>query len=96
MKPAALALLIALAVSACATRPEPRPDPVVSVQYVDRPVAVPCVSTSIGDPPTYSDSDDALRAAPDAAERYRLVALGRVERTGRLEVLEAALSVCRE
>lgn len=95
-----LALLLAAAgtvsLGACATRPEPEPEPVVRVQYVDRPVAVPCVDERVGGPPVYTDSDDALRAAPDAAERYRLVSLGRIERTARLEILEAALSVCRE
>lgn len=88
------ALLSAAMLASCATTPPP--EPVVRTVTVNVPVAVPCVPETIGEAPVYSDSDEAVRAAADGAERYRLLFVGRGERNARLAVLESALGGCRE
>jgi hypothetical protein len=46
-------------------------------------------------PPRYPDTDAALRRAPGAADRYQLLAAGRILRNQRLEQLEAVVAGCR-
>jgi hypothetical protein len=62
-------------------------------------VAVPtraeCVPANLGSAPIYPDTDIALRAAPDAAERFRLLAQGRGVRVVRLAELESVVEGCR-
>jgi hypothetical protein len=60
------------------------------------PVPVPCVSADFPKPPTYSDTREALRQAPDQAEFLRLLAAGWPLRDARLKALEAALEPCRK
>lgn len=74
----------------------PKPEPVVRTVTVKVPVAVECVPATLGDAPAYPDSDEALRAAPDAAERYRILFLGRLLRDARLAELEPVIVSCRE
>ncbi len=45
--------------------------------------------------PRYPDTDKALRAAGGAADRYQLLAAGRLVRARRLAELERALEGCR-
>lgn len=88
-----LAILAAGSVSACASTgaaPEPR---IVTVE-VAVPVASPCVPASLGAPPEYPDTDDALRAAPDGATRYQLVIAGRGLREARLNEVEPVVAAC--
>jgi hypothetical protein len=54
-----------------------------------------CVPRTLGPPPRYPDSDAALRAAAGAADRYQLMAAGRLMRQKRLEELERAVAACR-
>ncbi len=68
----------------------------VQIQTVKVPVPVACVSDSFPATPSYPDTDDALRAAVDAAERYRLIAVGRLLRDARLGELEPAVAACRK
>lgn len=69
-------------------RPPPPPPP---------PPAPPraCVPKTLGPPPRYPDTDAALRGAPGAADRYQLMAAGRILRQQRLEELERVVAGCR-
>lgn len=87
----ALALLPLLALAACATKPEP----VIRTIEVKVPVAVECVPKALPGPPTYPDTDAALRAAPSAADRYLLTAAGRLLRVQRLAEVEPVIAACR-
>lgn len=84
--------------------PEPpvlavRPPTVVQVAPPPGHRAAPpsrsCVPRTLGPPPRYPDSDAALRAAAGAADRYQLMAAGRLMRQKRLEELERAVAGCR-
>lgn len=54
-----------------------------------------CVPKGVGSPPRYPDTDQALRSAAGAADRYQLMAAGRLLRQQRLEELERVLAGCR-
>jgi hypothetical protein len=53
------------------------------------------VPKSLPGPPGYPDTDAALRAAAGAADRYQLLAAGRILRKDRLEDLERVVAGCR-
>jgi len=61
--------------------------------FVPRPVK--CVPEELGPPPAYPDSDAALRDAGGAADRYQLLAAGRILRERRLAELEKVVEGCR-
>jgi len=82
-------ILCALALAGCATSRAPPPI------IVKVPVPVPCVSDQLPGRPTYADTAEALRAAPDLAEFTRLMAAGWPLRDARLVALEAAVEACR-
>lgn len=87
-------LLPVLLVAACAHTPAP-PEPQVVTVEVPVPVAQPCVPRQVSPtPPEYVDTDDALRAARDAAERFQLLWAGRSQRNSRLAELEPVVSAC--
>jgi hypothetical protein len=69
------------------TLPAPPPPP--------PPVQKSCVPKGLDPPPRYPDSDAALRAAAGAADRYQLMAAGRLLRQKRLEALERIIAGCR-
>jgi hypothetical protein len=54
-----------------------------------------CVPRGFPRPPHYPDTDAALRDAGGAADRYQLMAAGRILRTLRLAELEKILEGCR-
>jgi hypothetical protein len=98
-----LALAAAAGLAACATRPpltpaapqpaaQPPPPRIVRM-FVPRPVK--CVPDELGAPPAYPDSDTALRDAGGAADRYQLLAAGRILRQQRLQRLEEVVRRCR-
>jgi len=68
-------------------RPAPPPPPA--------PVKRACVPKSFPRAPAYPDSDAALRDAGGAADRYQLMAAGRVLRALRLAELERIVEGCR-
>ena len=70
-------------------------EPVVRTVPVNKPVAVQCVPGTLESTPDYPDTDDALRNAVDAAERYRLVAAGRLMRDARLSEIESVVQTCK-
>lgn len=77
--------------------PEPPPPPLAEVRPPPPPPQVQrsCVPRGIGGPPRYPDTDAALRAAGGAADRYQLMAAGRLMRQRRLEELERVVAGCR-
>lgn len=77
-----------------APTPEPPPPPPV-VKPPPPPPPKSCVPRNLPPPPRYPDTDAALRAAPGAADRYQLMAAGRLLRQQRLEDLERVVSGCR-
>lgn len=74
------------------------PPPVVVVTKPPPPPPPPpksCVPRTLAPPPRYPDSDAALRNAPGAADRYQLLAAGRIVRQERLAELERVIAGCR-
>lgn len=92
--PALAALWGAVLVTGCATRPKPTPSPILTPIEVVVPVATGCVPPNITPAPVYPDTDDALKSAIDAAERYLLLYAGRKLRDARLGELEPIVSGC--
>jgi hypothetical protein len=103
-------ILAAVAVSGCETMPKepaspiveaaPKPPPPQHIIHIPPPPPPPpppksCVPKSLPSPPKYPDSDAALRAAGGAADRYQLIAAGRLVRIDRLSVLEKIIAGCR-
>lgn len=87
-----VALLPLALLAGCATKPEP----IVRVVTVIKPVSVSCTPATLSPAPSYPDTDEALRSAVDAAERYRLLFVGRLLRDSRLGELEPIIQTCRE
>ena len=77
--------------------PAPGPTPQAPPRAIRVPVPVPvkCVPETLGPPPVYPDSDAALRDAGGAADRYQLLAAGRLLRGQRLQKLEDVVRRCR-
>jgi hypothetical protein len=78
----------------------PTPEPSLTLPKPTPPASAPapprsCVPKGLGPPPRYPDTDAALRAAPGAADRYQLMAAGRILRQERLDELERAIAGCR-
>lgn len=78
-----------------APSPAPIPAPPVRPPPQPPPPAKSCVPKSLSPPPGYPDTDAALRNAGGAADRYQLLAAGRILRKQRLEELERAILGCR-
>lgn len=103
----AVALIAAAALAGCATRaplapmpsaavpPPPATTPAPRVVRVIVPKPVKCVPDDLGPPPAYPDGDAALRDAGGAADRYQLLAAGRILREQRLQRLEDVVKRCR-
>lgn len=75
-----------------AAAPAPPREVVVKVPV---PVKEACVPKSFPRAPRYPDSDAALREAGGAADRYQLLAAGRLLRDRRLAELEKIVEGCR-
>lgn len=89
-----LAALIFLTLTACGR--EVAPPPVAVPVVVDKAVAVSCVPSNYQrEAPEYPDTNEALRAAPDAAVRYQLLWAGRSLRIARERENEAVISGCK-
>lgn len=106
----ALLAVAALAVAGCQSLKSRKPPPKAAAPPVlvlpkPAPAAPPppgvapapraCVPKTLGLPPRYPDTDAALRAAGGAADRYQLLAAGRILRQQRLEELERVIAGCR-
>jgi hypothetical protein len=100
-----VAVSAALLSAACAAVKTPAPGPAMAAApapvapprevVVKVPVKETCVPKSLPAPPHYPDSDAALRDAGGAADRYQLLAAGRILRAKRLALLERVLEACR-
>jgi hypothetical protein len=103
-------LAAALLLGACASLPGARPPDQVRAQatapappvaevtrevVVRVPVKTACVPKALPAAPRYPDSETALREAGGAADRYQLLAAGRILRNRRLAVLERVIEACR-
>jgi hypothetical protein len=75
----------------------PPPPPILVMPKPPPPPPAPksCVPKTLPPPPRYPDTDAALRASPGAADRYQLMAAGRILRQQRLEDLERVVAGCR-
>jgi hypothetical protein len=87
---------------AVAVPPPAAPPPVSTSQAVEPlivkvpvPVKEACVPKAFPHAPKYPDNDAALRDAGGAADRYQLMAAGRLLRDRRLAELEKAVDGCR-
>ena len=92
-----------------AKKPEPAPAPVPVAAPPPAPIIVmpskpppppppppkSCVPRNLPQSPRYPDTDAALRNAAGAADRYQLMAAGRILRQQRLEDLERVVQNCR-
>jgi hypothetical protein len=74
--------------------PPPAPPAPVIVK-VPVPVREACVPKGFPRAPRYPDTDTALRDAGGAADRYQLLAAGRLLRDRRLAELERVIEGCR-
>jgi hypothetical protein len=75
--------------------PTPAKPPPPVVVKVPVPVKEACVPKAFPRAPKYPDTDAALRDAGGAADRYQLMAAGRLLRERRLAELEKAVDACR-
>ena len=81
-----------------APAPAERPPLIIIRPAPPAPPAPPVkasVPKSLAAPPRYPDTEAALRAAGGAADRYQLLAAGRILRQQRLEELERIIAGCR-
>lgn len=72
--------------------PQPAPSPAAMPAT---PAKARCVPRTLSKPPKYPDTDAALRDAGGAADRYQLMAAGRILRDRRLAELEKVVEGCR-
>ncbi len=86
--------IAALLLAGCAGRPALRPEVEIRTVEVAVPVALGCVPANMAAPSAYPDTDPALRAAADAAERYQLLFAGRQLRNARLAEVEPVIAGC--
>ncbi|HEY3694197.1 hypothetical protein [Phenylobacterium sp.] len=86
-----LAVLAALALCGCAHAPAPK----IVTQLVKVPVAAACAPKDFRAPPATADTDAALRAAPGPAERYQLIAAGRLLKNQWITEAWSVLAACR-
>jgi hypothetical protein len=81
--------------------PPPAPPPTADAaepprsRVVVRTVKVACVPRELPRAPRYPDTDQALKQAGGAADRYQLLAAGRLLREQRLALLEKVVAGCR-
>lgn len=73
----------------------PKPTPPPPPAPTPPPAPKSCVPKALPAPPRYPDTDAALRSAAGAADRYQLLAAGRILREERLRDLEKVIAACR-
>ena len=85
------AVLACLALAGCGAVGVAPPKIVIQIEKVPTPAAC---DAHLGPAPAYPDTDAAIKAAPNVAERARLYAAGRKMRLSRQAETEAALAKC--
>ena len=93
--PAPAPALVAAAAPTPAAAPAPVKTPAPVVVKVPVLVKEACVPKTLARAPKYPDTDAALRDAGGAADRYQLMAAGRLLRVQRLADLEKIVGGCR-
>lgn len=89
----ALALLVALLLSGCAT--SRTPEPIIQTVTVEKAVPVPCSALAkLGAEPNYPDTAQAIREATTIAQLSKLYAKGRMLRAQRLAEYVVARRAC--
>jgi len=83
---------VAVGLAGCGTS-KPAPIPQVQIKTVIEKVPVPC-EPRLPAPPQYADTTDALKGAGDIYDKVKLLLIGREQRLGREQVLEAAVQAC--
>lgn len=92
---ALLALGAAALAAGCAHDRVERPVPEVRTVEVVVQQPIPCPALAqLGPEPLYPDTDDAIRAAVNMAERAYLYVVGREMRSQRLSEYQAAAAAC--
>ena len=96
-----IAILAAcLAIAACDTAGRERPEPIIQIKEVIKPVDDPkCAREAVeklGPAPAYPDTPEALRAAPNLFERVKLLMAAREVRIPREAALSDALKACAD
>lgn len=95
MKPLAPAMLVAILLTGCATRPLRQPEPIIRTVEVKVPVPQPCPALQrIRPAPAYPDTAKAIQGAADIFERVKLLLAGRELRIAREASAEAAMGAC--
>lgn len=90
-----LPLLATLPLLGCATTPSEPPQPLIRTVEVAVAVPTPCPAlASMGDEPSYPDTDEAIRSAPSIGALAQLYAQGRLMRVQRLAEYAAAKAGC--
>jgi hypothetical protein len=96
MKPVAIAALasawLLLTAGSCATTSQPA----IRTVTVDRPVPVSCAPTDYVSPAASPVTRETLRAAPDAAARYQLLAEFWTTETPVLALQADVIAACRD
>lgn len=80
-----------LALTACATRPEPK----IVTQFESKPTAVSCIDPRLRGEPTYPVTDATLKAAPGPDVRLQQLGAIYLLMKQRLSELEPAVRNCR-
>jgi len=88
-------LLCVVALAACASTPQARPEPEVRTVEVKVATPVPCKAlANLGPEPVYADTDAAIAAASDIGSLAKLYAKGRLQRVQRLAEYSVAKASC--
>ena len=90
----AVLVMLPLGLAACGGAGKARPEPILMPVEVVLPTTNGCVPANMAPAPDYPDTDDALRQAPDAAARYKLVFAGRKLKNARLNEVEPVIASC--
>lgn len=89
-------VLCVLVATACAGAPKPQPVPKVETVTVTVPGPLrSCVPTNVPPQPVTPDTDETLRGAPGAEDRYQMVIAGRALLRAWLAIVTPVLEGCK-
>lgn len=87
------AVYLLLVLAGCA---RPEPERIIETQEVKVPVPVSCVPRGLPPPPSYPDTNAALKATQGLDDLLTVLIEGRLMRVNRLGKLEAVVDGCRD
>lgn len=92
-----IAFAVVLTLAGCVHEPAGQREPIITTTSVNKPVAVSCVPESVGDSPTYPDTQESLREAAGTPDRFlQLLLAGRDLRIARAAEVEPVIEGCRK